>query len=67
MPSFYKSVPKIMMISYTVPEIWHVTDVTVIFHFRLFPSNSPKNQNFKIMKQTPGDIFILDMGPKNYD
>ena len=34
--SFYTSVPKIMIIHYTVPEIWHVTDVIVIFHFGLF-------------------------------
>ena len=33
--SFYTSVPKIMIICYTVPEIWHVTDV-IIFHFRSF-------------------------------
>ena len=36
MSSFYTSVPKIMIIWYTVPEIWHVTDVIVIFHFGLF-------------------------------
>ena len=34
--SFYTSVPKIMIICYTVPEIWHVTDVIVTFHFGLF-------------------------------
>ena len=34
--SFYISAPKIMIIGYTVPEIWHVTDVIVIFHFWLF-------------------------------
>ena len=34
--SFYISVPKIMIICYTAPEIWHVTDVIVIFHFGLF-------------------------------
>ena len=49
--SFYTSVPKIMIICYAVPEIWHMTDVTVIFHFGLFfallPSNSWKNQIFK--------------------
>ena len=31
--SFYTSVPKIMIICYTVFEIWHVTDVIVVFHF----------------------------------
>ena len=30
------SIPKIMIICYTVPEIWHVTDVIVIFYFGLF-------------------------------
>ena len=32
----FTSVPKIMIIGYNVPEIWHVTDVIVIFHFGLF-------------------------------
>ena len=69
--SFYTSVPKIMIICYTVPEIWHMTDVIIIFHFGLFfallPPNSPKNQNFEKMKKTPGDIIILHMCTKNYD
>ena len=34
--SFYATAPKIMIICYTVPEIWHVTDVVIIFHFVLF-------------------------------
>ena len=34
--SFYTSVQKILIICYTVPEIWHVTHVVVIFHFELF-------------------------------
>ena len=34
--SFYTNVPKIMIIWYTVPEIWCVTDVIVIFHFGPF-------------------------------
>ena len=33
------SVPKILIICFTVPEIWCVTDV-IIFHF--YPSNNPK-------------------------
>ena len=33
--SFYTIVPTIMIIGY-VPEIWHVTDVIVIFHLGLF-------------------------------
>ena len=34
--SFYTSVPKIMIICYTVPKIWCMMDVIVIFHFVLF-------------------------------
>ena len=71
MSSFYTSAPKIMTICYTVPEIWHMTDVIFIFHFGLFLPfyhlNSPKNQNFKKMKKTTGDIIILHMRTKNYD
>ena len=59
-----------MIICFTIPEIWRVTDV-IIFHFGLFfpvlPPNSPKNQTFKKMKKTPGDIIILNMCTKNYD
>ena len=48
--SFYTSVTKIMIICYIVPEIWHVMDVIVIFHFGLFlpfyPCNSPQNDFF---------------------
>ena len=33
--SFNKSVPEIMIICFTVPEIWHMTDLIVIFHFGL--------------------------------
>ena len=52
-----------MIICYTVPEIWHVTDVIVIFHFGLFfallPPNSPKNENFNKMKKMAGSVIIL--------
>ena len=34
--SFHTRVPKIMIICYTVPEIWCVTDTITIFHFGLF-------------------------------
>ena len=44
--SFYTSEPKIMIIWYTVPEIWCVMDVIVIFYFGLFFALS-KNENFK--------------------
>ena len=42
-----------MIICYTVPEIWCVTDVIVIFHFEPF-----FNQFFLKMKKTPGDIIL---------
>ena len=62
---------KIMIICYTVPEIWHMTDVISVFHFGLFfallPPNSPKNQNLKKVKKTAGDIIILHLCTKNYD
>ena len=52
--SFYDSVPKIMIICHTVPDIWCVTDV-IIFHFGSFfpfhPPNSRKNQNWKKKKK----------------
>ena len=60
-----------MIIRYTVPEIWHVTDVIVIFHlglfFTLLYTNSPKNENFKKMKKVPGDTINLHTSAKNYD
>ena len=34
--SFYTSVAKIVIICYTVPETWRLTDVNFIFHFGLF-------------------------------
>ena len=69
MSSFYTSVPKIMIIWYTAPEIWRVTDEIVVFHFRLFsaPLTCQKNENFKKMKKkTPGGIIILHKCIKNY-
>ena len=39
--SSYTSVPKIIIICNTVPEIWHVTDVISIFHFGLFFAHLP--------------------------
>ena len=47
MSSFYTSVPKIMIISYTVLEIWHMTDVIAIFHFGLFSAFLPPQQTKK--------------------
>ena len=62
-----------MIIGYTVPEIWCVTDVIGIFHFgqflALYPFNSPKNGNIYIKKKkkTPGDIINLHKCTKNHD
>ena len=71
--SFYTSEPKITIICYTVPEIWHVTDVIFICHFGLFfallPPPSLTAQKIKIFKKWKkyGDIIILRMCNKNYD
>ena len=69
--SFYTCVPKIMIICYTVPEIWCMTVAIVIFHFgpifALLPLNSLKNQNFKKMKKAPRDIIISHKYTKNQD
>ena len=49
--SFYKSVPKIMIICYTVPEIWCVTDV-IISNFQPFFALLPLTaQKMKIKKK----------------
>ena len=47
--SFYTSVPKIMIICYTVPEIWRMTDITVVFHFGIYFALTA--QKFKISKK----------------
>ena len=41
----------------------------VIFGYFLpfYPSNIPKNENIKKMKETPGDIIILHNCTKNHD
>ena len=55
--SFNTSVPKIWIVCFTVPEIWHMTDVIVIFRFGLFlpfyHPNSLKNKNFKKNEKEP--------------
>ena len=68
--SFYINVPKIMIICYTILEIWCATDVILIFYFGIFfppftPLTTLKNQDFKETKKTPGDIIILHMCTKN--
>ena len=69
--SFYTNVPKIMIIYYSIPEIWHITDV-IIFHFGVFfallPPWQPKKSKFKRNeKKKTGDIIILYMCTKTYD
>ena len=70
MSSFYTSVPKIMIICYTVPEIWCMTDV-VIFHFQpffaLLLQKQPEKWKLKKMKKMPRDIIILHKHTKNQD
>ena len=47
---------------------WQTEFFVILEHFLPFyPPNNPKNQNFKKMKQKPGDIIILHMCTKNYD
>ena len=43
-----------MIIDYTVPEIWHMTDVIIIFlgyFLPFYPPNSQKNENIRKMKK----------------
>ena len=54
--SFYTSAPKIMIICYTVPKIWHVMDVYNYFPFsailcNFIPLRAPKNKIFKKLKK----------------
>ena len=68
--SFNTCVPKIM-ICFTVPEIWCVTDILLFFILGYFlpfcPLTAQKNQNFnfKKMKKNPGCIIILHKCTKN--
>ena len=59
-----------MIICYTVPDIWRVTDV-IIFHFGLFfallPLQQPKKWKFQKSEKNPGDIIILHKYAKNHD
>ena len=60
-----------MIKCYIVPEIRRVTNViffiTLGYFLPFYPPNDPKNQNFKTMKKTPGDIIILHICTENYD
>ena len=63
--SFYTSAPKLMIIGYTVLEMWHGTDMIIVFILGNFlpfyppPPNTQKNENFKKIKKNPRDIIIL--------
>ena len=68
--SFDTSAPKIMIICYTVLEIWHVTEVIVVFDFGQFlpfyPLTAQKIKIFKKNEKKPGDT-ILHKCTKNHD
>ena len=50
-----------------VPEIWSLTDLTLVHFLYFYPINNLKNQNFEKMKKTSGDIIVLHKCTKNYD
>ena len=61
------------MLYFTVPEIWHVTDVIFTFNFGpffalLLPKvTACKVKILKKIKTLPEDIVILHICTKNYD
>ena len=65
MSSFYSSVPILMIIGYTVLEIWCVMDVIVLHFGQLFALPPPALTAQKIKKH--GYITILQKCTKNYD
>ena len=60
-----------MIICYTLPEVWRVTDVMVIFHCGLFFAPQPEKWKYKNKmkkkKNTTRDIIILHKHTKNHD
>ena len=57
--SFYTSAPKVMVICYTILEIWRVTNLIIFivgYFLSFYPSKSPKYQNLKKLKKTRLDI-----------
>ena len=63
--SFYVSVPKIMIICYTVPEIWRLRHVMVVFHFWLIFALLQKVKiSKKRKKKTPRHIIFNISLPK---
>ena len=77
MSSFYTSVPKFMIICYTVSEIWCMTNVIVIFHFELFfallavpppPAQQPEKYKFQNNEKKPIKILSFYTSvKKNHD
>ena len=70
--TFTTSVPKTIIICFIVPEIWHLTEVIVSFHFGLFlailpPLTAQKMKISKQWKKPPGYIIILHKCTKNHD
>ena len=68
--SFYTSAPKIMIICYTVPEIWYMADCyfsswVTFYHFT--PLTAWKIKIKKKKKQSSGDTIILHKCTKNHD
>ena len=65
--SFYTSVPKLLIISYTVLEILCVTHVIVVFHFGQFfallhpPHNNQKKKNFTDKKRQEISSFYTSV------
>ena len=51
--------------------MWHLMDLIVIFHFRLFftllPPQQPKKSKFWKSEKTPGGFIILQKCTKNHD
>ena len=56
--SFYTSVPKVMIICYTVPKIWCMMDVIFIFHFGLFFALLPQHPEIWCTKDGRTDAKI---------
>ena len=65
---FYTNVQKLIIICFTVPEIWCVADVIAIFHFGLFFALLPPEKwKFQNNEKTLGDIIILHKCTTNHD
>ena len=64
--SFHTSVLKIMIICYTVPEIWHMADVIFVFHLLPFyPTPSPLTaQTINLYKTEIESLEISSCVPK---